>query len=121
MALNATGGDLENRWWHLLLAVDPSDDNHIFTNDAYSLYESTNAGASWSQADAGIGYLTGGSNHFDWVNMAFDAKGNAIATADQEVFLYEPSNQRWTSLVANLQVSEFYTITLDPQNEGVAF
>jgi hypothetical protein len=120
-ALNASGGGLESRSWHLLMAVDPEDDNHIFANDAYSLYESTDGGNSWSQADAGIGYLTGGANHFDWVNMAFDAKGNAIPTADQGVFRYDLKNQKWTSLVGNLQVSEFYTITLDPQNAGVAY
>jgi hypothetical protein len=119
-ALSPTLGTLEARSWHLLIAVTPEDDNHIFANDAYFLNESTDGGSTWTQADAGIGWLPG-INHFDWVNMAFDANGNAIATADQGVFRYHLKNQKWTNLVANLEVSELYTIALDPKDSQVAY
>jgi photosystem II stability/assembly factor-like uncharacterized protein len=121
-ALAASGGTLENRSWHLLLAVDPSNSDHVFVNDAYSLWESTNAGKNWSQADAGVGYLKGGLNHFDWVNLTFDANDDAVATADQGVLRYHPAKKKsWTSLIGNLQVSEFYTIGLDPSTTDVAY
>ena len=120
-ALAASGGTLEKRSWHLLLAVDPSKDEHVFVNDAYSLWESTNAGNTWARADAGIGYLTGGTNSFDWVNLTFDANDDALVTADQGVLRYDPATGSWTSLMGNLQVSEFYTIGLDPTTTDVAY
>lgn len=119
-ALSASGGGLEARSWHLLLAVDPKDDTHIFANDAYSLYESHDSGGSWSEADAGIGYLAS-INHFDWVNLSFDSNDNALVSADQGVLRYDPATGTWTSLIANLEVSEFYTYTLDPHEEGIAY
>jgi photosystem II stability/assembly factor-like uncharacterized protein len=120
-ALAASGGKLEARSWHLLLAVDPKDEDHIFANDAYSLWESTNGGKKWTEADAGTGYLKGGTNHFDWVNLAFDANDKAVVTADQGVLRYDPAKKNWTSLMGNLQVSEFYTIGLDPSTASVAY
>jgi photosystem II stability/assembly factor-like uncharacterized protein len=119
-ALSASGGTLEARSWHLLLAVDPKNDKHIFANDAYSLYESHDSGGSWSEADAGIGYLSG-INHFDWVNLSFDSNDNALVSADQGVLRYDPATGKWTSLISNLQVSEFYTFTPDPKKDGVAY
>ena len=119
-ALAASGGTLEKRSWHLLLGVDPADDDHVFANDAYSLWESTNTGKKWTQADAGIGYLKG-INHFDWVSLAFDANNNAVVTADQGVLHYDLAKKSWKSLMGNLQVSEFYTIGLDPSTTAVAY
>ncbi|HUI83322.1 MAG TPA: choice-of-anchor D domain-containing protein [Candidatus Binatia bacterium] len=119
-ALAASGGSLENRSWHLLLAVDPGDGDHVFANDAYSLWESWDAGKSWSQADAGIGYLSF-INHFDFVNLTFDANRKAVITADQGVLRYDPAAKSWTSLMGDLEVSEFYTIGLDPKTAGVAY
>jgi photosystem II stability/assembly factor-like uncharacterized protein len=119
-ALAPSGGTFESRSWHLLLAVDPGNGKHVFVNDAYSLWESKDAGKSWTQADAGIGYLKG-INHFDWVNLTFDANGDAVLTADQGVLRYDPGKKKWTSLMGNLQVSEFYTIGLDPKTASVAY
>src|SRR5262249_55406295 len=118
-ALSASGGSLENRSWHLLLAVDPKDDNHIFANDSYTLWESFDAGKKWTEADAGIGYLSG-INHFDWVNLSWDANNESICTADQGVLRYS-QKKGWTSLMGDLEVSEFYTVGLDPQNVKVAY
>ena len=120
-ALAASGGSLEARSWHLLIAVDPADAKHVFANDAYSLYESKNSGGSWSQADAGIGWLSAGHNHFDFVNLAFDANGKAVVTADQGVLGYNPAKKKWASLMGDIQVSEFYTLGLDPKTASVAY
>ncbi|MGB8909369.1 MAG: hypothetical protein WCC84_11535, partial [Candidatus Cybelea sp.] len=118
--LNASHGTPELRSWHLLLGVDPANDNHIFANDAYSIYESTDSGNTWSQADAGVGYLAS-INHFDWVNLAFDANGDAVLTADQGVLRFSLHGAGWTSLIDNLQVSEFYTVTVDPQDSAIVY
>jgi Abnormal spindle-like microcephaly-assoc'd, ASPM-SPD-2-Hydin len=120
-SLAPTTGNLENRSWHLLLAIDPADGDHVFVNDAYELWESKNAGKKWTQADAGIGYLSGGHNHFDFVNLTFDANGRAVVTADQGVLLYDPATKNWTSLMGDLEASEFYTIGLDPSTAAVAY
>ena len=119
-ALTASPGGFESRWWHLLLGVDPADATHVFVNDAYSLYESHDSGNTWSQADAGTGYLSG-INHFDFVNLTFDANGKALVTADQGVLHYDPVAKNWTSLMGNLEVSEFYTIALDPSTAATAY
>jgi photosystem II stability/assembly factor-like uncharacterized protein len=118
--LTPSPGTLENRWWHLVLGVDPGNEKHVFVNDAYGLFESWDAGNTWSQADANIGYLKS-INHFDFVNLIFDANGKAVVTVDQGVLRYDPSTQSWTSLMGNLQVSEFYTIGLDPSTASVAY
>ena len=118
-ALSPSGGSLENRSWHLLLAVDPKDNDHIFANDAYTLWESFDAGKKWSEADAGIGYLSS-INHFDFVNLSFDANNEAIVTADQGVLRYS-QKKGWSSLMGDLEVSEFYTIGLDPHHADVAY
>ena len=118
--LQPSPGGFESRWWHLLLGVDPENENHVFVNDAYSLFESLDGGNTWSQADAGIGYLKR-INHFDFVNLTFDANGKALVTADQGVLRYDPASQGWTSLMGNLEVSEFYTIGLDPSSASVAY
>lgn len=124
-ALQPSGGQPENRWWHLLIGVDPKNAKHLFVNDSYSIYESIDAGTSWVRADTNIGYLKQ-INHFDWVNIAFDANDDVIFTADQGVYRYRPTSGQagggeWTSLVGNLEVSEFYTVTLDPNDAETAY
>jgi hypothetical protein len=115
--LAASPGTLENRSWHLLLAVDPGDDNHVFVSDSYALFESTDAGQHWAVADGHLG--------LDYVNISFDANRRALVTADQGVWRYDPTGTAGggslTNLSANLEVSEFYTLTLDPSTAGVAY
>lgn len=120
----------EERAWHVLLGVDPNDDNHIFVNDAYSLYESFVGGkpqrkggpTTWSRADV---IKPGGGKPaqnlgYDWVNISFDTNGSAVVTSDQGICRYSKS-KKWTSLVGDLQVNQFYTITPEPQNLSVVY
>jgi hypothetical protein len=103
--------------------VDPKNPSHVFANDSYCIFESTDSGATWSRADSGIGFRNF-IDPFDWVNIAFDSGDNVILTADQGVLKYSPSNaagQQWSSLMGNLEVSEFYTVSLDPSNAGAAY
>jgi photosystem II stability/assembly factor-like uncharacterized protein len=104
--LSAVPGD-ELRSWHVVLAVDPKDANHIFANSftdsvGYQLYESTDAGQTWTRAE-NLGD--------DWVNMAFDANNNAVVTADRNLYRYAPKEKQWLSRQGNLQITQFYTIT----------
>lgn len=115
--LNATGGSLENRSWHLLLGVDPTNDKHVFANDAYSVWESVDSGSTWSRADQ-TPKLTIGD---DWVNIAFDPKGRVVMTADRDVYRYEPKSKTWHSKEGNLQVTLFYDVTLDPSNLEIVY
>jgi photosystem II stability/assembly factor-like uncharacterized protein len=111
-ALTATPGTPETRPWHVLLAVDPNNANHVFANDAYKLFESRDGGTTWSGAET-IGD--------DWVNMTFDAKNNGVVTADRNLYTYEMSTKKWISREGNLQVTELYDITLDPHNVDRAY
>lgn len=105
--LAASPGNLENRSWHQLIAVDPRNDMHVFVNDSYSLYESNDGGATWAQAH--------GNWRFDWVSVNFDASGKVLACSDQGLFRYDPGTQVWESLIGNLQITSFYTITVNSQ------
>jgi photosystem II stability/assembly factor-like uncharacterized protein len=105
--LTATSGTPELRTWHVVLAVDPRNANHVFANDEYQLFESTNGGVSWNKAEAICD---------DWVNMTFDANNNGVVTADRNIYLYEPKTKKWSAREGNLQVTQLYDITLDPQN-----
>jgi photosystem II stability/assembly factor-like uncharacterized protein len=110
LAGHASG--IELRSWHLLLGVDPADDQHVFANAAYALLESTNGGKKWSRAD-----VSGGKNiGDDWVNIAFDKNGGAVATSDQGVYRYDPKKNTWQGKEGDLQVTQFYDVTLDAAN-----
>jgi photosystem II stability/assembly factor-like uncharacterized protein len=111
IGLAPTPGEPEFRPWHLLLAVNDRNADHVFVNDAYALYESKDGGKSWKQADKpSQAWWTE-----DWVNMTFDHNNNGVVTSDRNVFLYDHHNKTWLAREGNLQITEFYDITLDPQ------
>lgn len=121
-ALAASPGGLETRSWHQLIAVDPQNDQHLFVNDSYSLYESTNGGQAWARADvnqqSSIFPNWGGGIGYDWKTVSFDANDKVLATADQGIFRYDPLGtvrQNWNSLIGNLKITTFYTTTLNTQ------
>jgi hypothetical protein len=111
-AMSDTTGTPELRSWHVVLAVDPNDANHVFANDAYTMFESTDGGKKWKQAEK-IGD--------DWVNMTFDANNNGVVTADRNIYTYNPKTKIWIAREGNLQVTQFYDITLDPQKTDRAY
>jgi xyloglucan-specific exo-beta-1,4-glucanase len=105
--LAVTPGKPETRAWHMLLAVTPEQANHVFVNDAYAVYESSDGGKTWSGAES-IGD--------DWVTMLFARNGNAVVTADRNVYRYEPRTKKWLAREGNLQITQFYDITLSQQD-----
>jgi photosystem II stability/assembly factor-like uncharacterized protein len=110
--LASTSGGPEWRAWHLLLGVDPKNDQHVVVNDAYQLFESTDGGASWASIET-IGD--------DWVNVAFDTTGKIAFTADRDLYRYDPSSKTWKAKEGNLTVTTFYTLTLDRNNPDVMY
>jgi len=110
--LSDTTGTPELRSWHVVLAVDPKDANHVFANDAYTMFESIDGGKKWKQAEK-VGD--------DWVNMTFDANNNGVVTADRNIYTYNPKTKIWIAREGNLQVTQFYDITLDPQKTDRAY
>jgi len=115
-ALAYTPGSTENRTWHFLLAVDPQNDQHIIVNDAYKLFESKDAGNTWSRYDPLAPNSNPEDTSFDWVDLTFDAAGNSLATADQGIFLYTRQTAQWQSLIGDLQITTFYTVTVSGQS-----
>ena len=110
--LTATPGTPELRSWHVVLGVDPKNKKHIFANDAYSLFESTDAGQSWTRADE-IGD--------DWVNLEFDSRDTVVVTADRNIYHYDPVHKKWEQRSGNLQVTQLYDITLTPQSSDLCY
>jgi photosystem II stability/assembly factor-like uncharacterized protein len=111
--LAPTPGTPEFRAWHLLIGANPEDPQHVVANDEYALYESLDAGKTWTHADKGIGD--------DWVNIAFDANNNIVATADRNVYRYAHKTKEWLAREGNLQITQFFDITLDPQNPDLIY
>jgi photosystem II stability/assembly factor-like uncharacterized protein len=83
--LAPTPGKMEDRRWHLVLAVHRENPEHVFVNDAYELYESTDAGKTWTRADIvgkdGIGD--------DWVDVSFGPGNAIVATGDRNAYRCE--------------------------------
>src|SRR5262249_44671764 len=112
--LAATPGDIETRSWHVVLAVDPKNADHVFANDAYVLYESKDGGQRWTQ-------LSVLPRSDDWVNMTFDASNNWVTTGDRDLYSYSVPSKQWGSREGNLQVTEFWDLTLDPKDPDRAY
>jgi len=120
--LASSPSSIEDRAWHVLLGVDPNDDHHIFVNDAYSLYETFNSGQAWAPRADVIKSPGQANKNFgrDWVDIAFDRNGDAIITADQGIYRYSKS-KNWSSLIGNLEATQFYTLTPDPQDAATKY
>lgn len=106
--LDNTPGSTESRSWHVVLAVSPDEPTAVISNSAYHLW---GLGAIGWQPLEFIGD--------DWVNVSFDANHLAVLTSDQGVYGIKDGNivQR----MGNLQLTQFYDITLDPNDPGVVY
>ncbi len=117
--LQPTPGDVQNNPGHVVLSVDPLNSTHIIAGDAYSLYESYDVGFSWFRFDREVDVKHPDQTVFvgdDWVNIAWDAANHTIATGDRDLYAVSPADHLFNSREGNLQITEFYSITLDPNN-----
>ena len=109
-ALSALPGDDEDRYWHAVLAVNPTNPNIVYTNGDHSVYVSTNYGVTWT-----------GSDFDDPVSVSFDDSGNYVLTGDRGIYTSPDGMEPFAYKQGNLQTAELYTLTLDPTNPGVAY
>src|SRR5579883_663889 len=109
-SLTSLPGTDEGRTNHVLLAVDPGNSQVVYTNGNQQVYQSTDGGQSW-QAVFGE----------DPVGGYFDATGAFILTCDQGIYRWTGAGTSFTPKYGNLQVTQFYTLTLDPTDPNVAY
>jgi hypothetical protein len=100
----------ESRYWHVVLAVDPSNPNIVYTNGDHSVYVSTDSGATWT-----------GTGFDDPVSVSFDDSGAYVLTGDRGVYRSTTGMAPFAYKQGNLQTAELYTLTLDPTNPDVAY
>ena len=113
-ALPGLPTDEEDRYWHIMLSVDPSNSQVIYVNGDHTVYVSTNGGSSWILLN----------NSEDPVGGYFDDSGDFVLTGDHGI--YRVPSVNYTNYIfynkqGNLSTSEFYTLTLDPTNPNIAY
>jgi hypothetical protein len=103
--------DEESRYWHVVLSVDPGNAKAVYVNGDHTLYHSVDGGQHWSELN--------GSE--DPVGVFFDDAGNYILVGDHGIYAEGANPTVQINKQGNLQVSEFYTLTLDPTNPAIAY
>jgi hypothetical protein len=117
-------------WYDTTLAIDPSNPNYIYAGGVMSNQgptfsgsplESFNGGQTW-QSMAMIG---SSGPHTDDHAVAFDANGNLLDGNDGGIFrLNDPTsstNQTWSDLNTNLQITQFTGIAADTTVSNVVY
>ncbi|MGA2253622.1 MAG: autotransporter-associated beta strand repeat-containing protein [Thermoguttaceae bacterium] len=115
-ALPALPTDEEDRYWHIMLSVDPNNSQVIYVNGDHTVYVSTNGGSTWSTSPI--------NDSEDPVGGYFDDSGDLVLTGDHGI--YRVTNVGYTNYTfdnkqGNLSTSEFYTLTLDPTNADIVY
>jgi hypothetical protein len=109
--LNPVPNPQEDRTWHVLLAVDPTDPQVIYVNGDHAVYVSMDGGGTWR-----------GIFGEDPVGGYFDAAGGFLLVGDRGINRTPNRGTTWDPPKhGNLQLTEFYTLTLDPTNLDVAY
>jgi titin len=109
-AMASLPGTDESRYWHVVLAVDPTNPQIVYVNGDHTLYQSTNAGASWTA-------LYGE----DPVGVSFDKNGGLTMVGDRGIYRWAGGTAPFANKQGNLQNNELYTLTLDPTNPDIAY
>jgi len=113
-ALPGLPTDEEDRYWHILLAVDPTNSQVIYVNGDHTVYVSTNGGSSWALIN----------DSEDPVGGYFDDSGDFVLTGDHGIYRVtdvDYANYTFFNEQGNLSTSEFYTLTLDPTNADIVY
>jgi hypothetical protein len=103
--------DQDGRTGHTLLTVDPHNSQIVYINGDHTVYQSTDGGSTWMLL-----------NEVEDPNAGFfDNSGNFILVGDHGIYLTGATPSTFVNKQGNLQTSEFYTITLDPNNPNVVY
>jgi hypothetical protein len=100
----------EGRYWHAVLAVDPTDSQTLYVNGPGPLYQSTDGGTTWTQVYAE-----------DPVGGYFDSTGAFVLVGDRGIYRWTGPGALFTNKQGNLQITEFYTVTPDPTDPSVVY
>jgi hypothetical protein len=100
----------ENRYWHVVLTVDPTNPAIVYVNGDHELYRSTDSGQTWQ-----------GIFGEDPVNVRFDNTGALVLTGDRGVHRWPGGLTPFENKQGNLQNAESYTLALDPSNERTIY
>jgi hypothetical protein len=112
VGLQSIPGNAEDRRWHVVLAVDPTNAQLIYANNAYSLFGFLNGSSiNWNQT----------SLDDDFVGTFFDATGALVVVGDRGIYRSADQGATWAARQGNLRITEFYDVTLDPNNPDRAF
>ncbi len=115
-ALPTLPTDEEDRYWHIMLAVDPNNPQVLYVNGDHTVYVSTNGGSTWSTSPI--------NDSEDPVGGYFDDSGDLILTGDHGIYRVTnvgDTNYTFYNKQGNLSTSEFYTLTLDPTNADIVY
>jgi photosystem II stability/assembly factor-like uncharacterized protein len=109
-------------WYGLPLAVSPSDANTVYASAGGNpIVESTDGGATWFSLVVGA---DGNGPHTDHHAFAFDANGHLLDGNDGGIWrLDNPARAalHWTDLNANLQLTQYIGIALNPTDPTIAY
>jgi hypothetical protein len=109
-ALSALPAGDEFRFWHAVLAVDPSNSKIVYTNGDHEFYRSTDSGTTWTAF-----------YDDDPTNVFFDHNGAAVLVGDRGIYRWTGPGTAVVPKQGNLQNAQFYTLTLDPNNTNTAY
>jgi hypothetical protein len=113
-ALPGLPTDEEDRYWHIMLAVDPTNSQVIYVNGDHTVYGSTDGGSTWTLLN----------DSEDPVGGYFDDSGNFVLTGDHGIYLVtnvDYTDYTFYNKQGMLSTSEFYTLTLDPTNADIVY
>jgi photosystem II stability/assembly factor-like uncharacterized protein len=108
----ASNPTAEFRFWHVLLATDPTNSKVVYANEAYTLFRSPDGGQTWTQ-DAPF------KDDFD--GMSFDAGGGLALFGDRSIYRSTDEGSTWIARPGSLQTTEFYDLTPSQTGANVAF
>jgi hypothetical protein len=102
------GGSGEQGWYDNVLAIDPTNANHVLAG-GISLVETTTGGSSWGDVN-GQSFFGGGTNkiHPDQHALAFAADGTVWVGDDGGMYHYTPSSGAVVNANGNLNITQFY-------------
>jgi PKD repeat protein len=106
-AYGGTGGSSQG-WYDNVLAVDPTDANHVMAG-GIALVETTDGGGSWRNVN-GQNFFGPGENllHPDFHALAFAGAGSVWVGNDGGVFVYHPATRQVENGNGNLDITQLY-------------
>ncbi|WP_407264089.1 PA domain-containing protein [Tenacibaculum maritimum] len=101
--------------YNLLLAVSPTDDNHLYVG-GIDLFKSTDGGATWNQFSHWYGGFSQQEVHADQHLAAF-ANGDSskmVFGNDGGIFYTSNGGEKTEARIKGLNVTQFYTVGVAP-------